>query len=92
MEARQAYLMAAVHAAAARGAQVETVVGDTAILRYSNPPNHVLHGILSLFTFWLLGGWLWIWLIVSVAARAGRYGMILTVDAWGHVHQQRTSR
>ncbi len=29
-------------------------------------PNHALHGILTLFTFWLCGGWGWIWLIVAI--------------------------
>lgn len=29
-------------------------------------PNHVLHAILSLLTFPLCGGWLWVWLIVAL--------------------------
>jgi hypothetical protein len=29
-------------------------------------PNHVLHGLLSLFTWPFLGGWLWVWLVVSL--------------------------
>jgi hypothetical protein len=28
-------------------------------------PNHALHAILSLLTFPLCGGWIWIWLIVA---------------------------
>jgi hypothetical protein len=29
-------------------------------------PNHVLHLILTLITFPLCGGWLWVWLIVAM--------------------------
>jgi Protein of unknown function (DUF2510) len=29
-------------------------------------PNHALHFILTLLTFWLFGGWLWVWLIVAL--------------------------
>ena len=27
-------------------------------------PNHALHAILTLFTFWACGGWAWVWLII----------------------------
>jgi hypothetical protein len=29
-------------------------------------PNHALHAVLTLFTFWACGGWAWIWLIVAL--------------------------
>ncbi|WP_071289700.1 DUF2510 domain-containing protein [Mycolicibacterium llatzerense] len=29
-------------------------------------PNHILHLILTVLTFWLFGGWLWIWLIIAL--------------------------
>ena len=29
-------------------------------------PNHVLHLILSVFTFYFFGGWLWVWLIIAM--------------------------
>jgi hypothetical protein len=29
-------------------------------------PNHVLHAILPLLTFWIFGGWLWVWLIIAL--------------------------
>lgn len=29
-------------------------------------PNHVLHGILTLFTWPLCGGWGWIWLFIAL--------------------------
>jgi hypothetical protein len=32
-------------------------------------PNHALHAVLTLLTFWACGGWAWIWLIVALSAR-----------------------
>lgn len=32
-------------------------------------PNHVLHALLTVLTFWACGGWAWIWLIVAVSDR-----------------------
>jgi hypothetical protein len=32
-------------------------------------PNHALHAVLTLLTFWAGGGWAWIWLIVAVSNR-----------------------
>jgi hypothetical protein len=29
-------------------------------------PNHALHAILTLFTFWACGGWAWVWLIIAI--------------------------
>lgn len=29
-------------------------------------PNHALHAILTLLTFWAFGGWAWVWLIVAL--------------------------
>ena len=30
-------------------------------------PNHVLHAVLTLLTFWACGGWAWVWLIVALS-------------------------
>jgi len=30
-------------------------------------PNHVLHLILTLLTFWLCGGWAWVWLFIALS-------------------------
>ncbi|AKU42382.1 hypothetical protein AVT30_gp63 [Mycobacterium phage UnionJack] len=30
-------------------------------------PNHVLHLILTILTFWFFGGWIWVWLIVALS-------------------------
>ena len=32
-------------------------------------PNHALHAVLTLLTFWACGGWGWIWLIVALSNR-----------------------
>lgn len=32
-------------------------------------PNHALHAVLTLLTFWACGGWAWIWLIVALSNR-----------------------
>jgi hypothetical protein len=32
-------------------------------------PNHALHAVLTLLTFWACGGWAWIWLIVAIGNR-----------------------
>ncbi len=43
-------------------------------------PNHALHAILSLLTFWACGGWIWIWLIVALANNK----RARPVDAYGN--------
>lgn len=43
-------------------------------------PNHALHAVLTLFTFWLCGGWAWVWLLVALANRRQTYA----VDAFGN--------
>lgn len=32
-------------------------------------PNHALHAVLTLLTFWACGGWAWVWLIVALNNR-----------------------
>jgi hypothetical protein len=32
-------------------------------------PNHAVHGVLTLLTFWACGGWAWIWLAVALQNR-----------------------
>lgn len=44
-------------------------------------PNHAVHAILSLLTFWACGGWIWVWLIVA----AQNNKRIQQVDAYGNV-------
>jgi Protein of unknown function (DUF2510) len=40
-------------------------------------PNHALHAVLTLLTFWACGGWAWIWLIVALSNRR-RVHMVTT--------------
>lgn len=42
-------------------------------------PNHALHAILTLFTFWMCGGWAWIWLIIALSNKR----QVTPVDAYG---------
>jgi hypothetical protein len=42
-------------------------------------PNHALHAILSLLTFWACGGWIWIWLLVALDNKK-----VQPVDALGN--------
>lgn len=42
-------------------------------------PNHALHAILSILTFWMCGGWIWIWLLVAIFDQK----TVRTVDAYG---------
>lgn len=44
-------------------------------------PNHAVHAILTLLTFWACGGWVWIWLIVAMQNRQ----QVRQVDAYGNV-------
>ena len=38
-------------------------------VQFATGPNHALHAVLTLLTFWACGGWAWIWLIVAVSNR-----------------------
>ncbi|AFM54922.1 structural protein [Mycobacterium phage Astro] len=29
--------------------------------------NHALHLLLTILTFWMFGGWLWVWILVAIA-------------------------
>lgn len=44
-------------------------------------PNHALHGVLTLFTFWACGGWAWVWLLVALRNRK----QMAVVDERGRV-------
>lgn len=38
-------------------------------------PNHVLHGLLTLFTWPLCGGWGWVWLVIAADNRKRVYSV-----------------
>jgi hypothetical protein len=42
-------------------------------------PNHAVHAILSILTFWMCGGWIWVWLIVALVNNKH----VRSVDAYG---------
>ena len=44
-------------------------------------PNHALHFILTVLTFWACGGWLWVWLIVAFSNKR----RIQPVDVYGNI-------
>jgi hypothetical protein len=44
-------------------------VWDHAPTKVIEGPNHALHFILTLFTFWCFGGWAWVWLIIALNNR-----------------------
>lgn len=46
-------------------------------------PNHALHGVLTLLTFWACGGWAWVWLLVAIQNRQ----RVATIDESGVVHR-----
>jgi hypothetical protein len=43
-------------------------------------PNHALNAVLNLLTFWLCGGWAWIWLLVALSNKK----TVQPVDAFGN--------
>jgi hypothetical protein len=49
-------------------------------------PKHWLHLLLTVLTFWALGGWAWIWLLVALSGRK----QVLTVDMYGNVIRRQT--
>jgi hypothetical protein len=51
-------------------------------------PNHALHFVLTLFTFWACGGWAWIWLFVAL----GHKKTVHPHDGRGHAIEQRNAR
>lgn len=70
---RHTLLISAVHQLEAQGWRLYSVdynpVKATMWVPAHGGPNHILHGLLSLFTWPLLGGWLWVWLIVALTVK-----------------------
>ena len=84
-DARQAILASYIRQEVARGGVVAYADPATAVVHHPHPVNHVLHLILTILTFWALGGWGWVWLLAGVTASAKRKTVTLAVDPWGHV-------
>jgi hypothetical protein len=45
-------------------------------------PNHALHAVLTLLTFWACDGWAWIWLIVALSNRRRVQVVTLPPPPW----------
>lgn len=46
-------------------------------------PNHALHFVLTLLTFWACGGWAWIWLLIALFSKR----RVHAVDEYGRLVQ-----
>ena len=69
-----------------QGYRVESQSEFQAVLARGKRPNHTLHAILMIFTFFL---WGIVWLILSLTGRIDR--VVVTVDEWGNLRHQRAS-
>ena|SRR5687767_10074268 len=78
-EERKELLAKQIQSAAATGARVETQSDFQAIVVRGKPVNHVLHGVLTLFT---LGVWGIVWIILALTG--GEKRQMLLVDEWGN--------
>ena len=67
----------------ARGRRVESQGDFQAVLLRGRRVNHLLHLILTLLTFCLMGGWIWVW--IALAIFGGEKREIATVDEYGNV-------
>jgi hypothetical protein len=79
-DARQSILDRKLLEAVSRGAEITSRSDFSAVLRYGQPVNHVLHLILSLLTF---GIWLFVWLMVVVTHK--RRVVFVVVDEFGGI-------
>ena len=67
----------------ARGRRVESQGDFQAVLLRGRRVNHLLHLILTLLTFWLIGGWIWVW--IALVIFGGEKREIASVDEYGNV-------
>lgn len=83
-EERKELLARQIQSAAATGARVETQSDFQAIVVRGKPVNHVLHGLITLFT---IGIWAIGWLIIGLTG--GEKREMLVVDDWGNPNIQK---
>ena len=79
-EVASALLTVAVQREIAAGGRVEHASDTTAVLAHGARLNHVLHLLLSVFTF---GLWLVVWVVLAATGAPSR--VMLTVDPCGNV-------
>ena len=77
---RKAALATAVANLIAQGMRVESQSDYQAVLVRGRRVNHVLHAILTIFTF---GMWAFVWLALTVFG--GERRTIVAVDEWGNM-------
>lgn len=87
LEERKALLAQALNGQVVQGSRVETQSDYQAVLVKGKPVNHVLHLILSVLTFWMIGGWLWVWAGIALFGGEKRY--TIQVDEYGNTNIQR---
>lgn len=85
-DARQSILDRRLLAAVREGAEITSRSDFSAVLRYGQPVNHVLHLILSVLTF---GIWLFIWLLLVLGNR--RRVVFVAVDEFGGITETASS-
>ncbi len=68
----------------AQGYRVESQSDFQAVMVKGKDVNHLLHFLISCVTWWVLGGWLWVWLILWITG--GEKRSMVTVDAFGIVN------
>ena len=69
-----------------QGYRVESQSEFQAVLARGKRPNHTLHAIITIFTFFLWGV---VWLILNFTNRIDR--VVVTVDEWGNLRHQNAS-
>ena len=86
-EERKAILEQSIQSALARGARLEVLLDFYVLLVEGKPINHILHLLLSVFTF---GLWLIVWLVMAVSGGEKRFA--LSVDDSGNVRSLPVAR
>lgn len=88
-ESRRETLNAAVNAAILQGGDVATQSDYSAVIRYGQQTNHLLHAVLTFFT---CGVWALIWGLVALQHSAARQSVMIEVDTYGRVMRSKAPR
>ena len=83
-EERRAVLAQAVQRHVLGGGRIQSQTDRDAVIIYGSKPNHILHLILTLITFFM---WGLIWIILALAQRETR--VMVAVDDFGNVLEQK---
>ena len=69
-----------------QGYRIESQSEFQAVLAVGQRPNHILHAIITIFTFFV---WGIVWIAISMSNRVRR--VVLTVDEWGILQYQQAT-